>query len=862
MKTCFHRWLKRSGLFSLMVILISLTTQQPVFAAQSCDEAGLNLAIAAGGTQTFSCGSATTITITGTKFINKNVVLDGSNLLTISGGDAFQIFVIGDQKSLTLQNLTISHGNSSSSNGGAINGFYGSLTATHVTFSDNYSPHSGGALYRGTMTVSDSTFVNNSAAVSGGAIMADTLNVTNSTFTGNSSGFGGAIYATELNVSGSTFNSNTALTSGGAIYATGMQVNLLANTFSANTSVTGGALTTANGINVGITNIANSTFSNNSASTSGGAVYSTHFKLNIGNNTLVNNTAPSGGTVYFNGSNYFTQTAVFTLRDSIVQGSGCIVAAGTVGGSGNLTDDSTCPGQKWPVTGVSAVLAANGGATMTHALLADSNAIDAGLSCRYLSSDPPNTLITNPLFHNDWGLDVDQRGAMRDAPCDVGAFEYYQSTQLSTDSNKKIGAGGSYELGVQHPNVSLAQTFIITNHNGFALSLSGLSLPGGCTLTSSFPASIAANNVDVFSVQCIQSSAGEYSGILSFTTNDPNYPVYSFTLIYYIQMPGVIGAGTDESCNDAALSLALSEGGSISMNCGAAPVTLLTKTPKTISNTVILDGGGLVTINGQNDHPLFVVNSGANLTLKNITLSGGSSYGYTLFGGALQNSGTTTIENSTLTDNRAIPNADTTGGLGGALGNINGGILNISNSTIRDNQAVAGGALYNYGATANILGSTFSGNSVSNAGGALFDDSGILNVANSTFSGNTGAGWGSAIGTGDGHNAVTVNISSSTFANNAAGGTSGTLAILNTLAGSSVRLQNSLFSGNTGGDCNKIDGTITGTKNLTADNHCPGKLGAVTQFNSTLAANGGATQTHVLLTGSNAIGASVRVCLL
>lgn len=56
-------------------------------ASYSCDEAGLDRAIVAGGTATLACGSNATITITGPKRIGRDLSLDGANRLTLSGGN-------------------------------------------------------------------------------------------------------------------------------------------------------------------------------------------------------------------------------------------------------------------------------------------------------------------------------------------------------------------------------------------------------------------------------------------------------------------------------------------------------------------------------------------------------------------------------------------------------------------------------------------------------------------------------------------------------------------------------------------------------------------------------------------------------
>jgi hypothetical protein len=127
-----------------------------------------------------------------------------------------------------------------------------------------------------------------------------------------------------------------------------------------------------------------------------------------------------------------SQGGKVTLRNSILAGNSspqCIQGSGGgIEGGGNLVGDLSCnlwPASTFPPTDASnmlgvdpvlAVLADNGGATWTHALLPGSFAIDGG--------------------YPKYCLSEDQRGAPRPfdgdldgvARCDVGAFEYYGDT--------------------------------------------------------------------------------------------------------------------------------------------------------------------------------------------------------------------------------------------------------------------------------------------------------------------------------------------------------------------------------------------------------------------------------------------------
>lgn len=91
----------------------------------------------------------------------------------------------------------------------------------------------------------------------------------------------------------------------------------------------------------------------------------------------------------------------------------------------NLSDDDSCGGPLEitiadPVLGP---LAANGGPTMTHALLPGSPAINAGTNCT---------------------VQVDQRYAPRDAACDLGAFEFadFTTVDLTMASSATVDLNG------------------------------------------------------------------------------------------------------------------------------------------------------------------------------------------------------------------------------------------------------------------------------------------------------------------------------------------------------------------------------------------------------------------------------------
>lgn len=218
----------------------------------SCTEAALREAAAGGGTITFNCGGPTTITVTSPITFDKETVLDGGGMVTLSGGDSSRILYLDSDYNtptprLTVQRLAFTHGKTTASGddtadgGAAIYRDGGSLTVLDCSFDDNHAPMTGqdlagGAIYGfggGETVIVGSTFTNNSSSDGGavGSLNGD-LTIIDSTFTGNSAtgtdgnpgngGCGGALYMDgrdeKTSLCGVTINDNTAGAIGGGFF--------------------------------------------------------------------------------------------------------------------------------------------------------------------------------------------------------------------------------------------------------------------------------------------------------------------------------------------------------------------------------------------------------------------------------------------------------------------------------------------------------------------------------------------------------------------------------------------------------------------------------------------------------------------
>lgn len=192
---------------------------------------------------------------------------------------------------------------------------------------------------------------------------------------------------------------------------------------------------------------------------------------------------------------------------------------------------------------------------------------------------------------------------------------------------------------------------------------------------------------------------------------------------------GVVGTGTAASCTEAALDAALTNGGSISFNCGGAATINLSNDKILISSTTI-DGANQITLSGRNLNRLFVANGAIQLNLRNLTLEAGFS---AVGGGALELVGAEVVlDRVVLRDHEALSQ-------GGAIYCYvgSGGRLTIRNSSFQQNRSASGGAIYNDGCDLAIDNSDFTANiaptnTVTSFGGAIYSV-GPTTITNSRF---------------------------------------------------------------------------------------------------------------------------------
>jgi hypothetical protein len=196
----------------------------------------------------------------------------------------------------------------------------------------------------------------------------------------------------------------------------------------------------------------------------------------------------------------------------------------------------------------------------------------------------------------------------------------------------------------------------------------------------------------------------------------------------------VVGNGSPGSCTEAALNTALaSNNGMLRFSCGDAGHTIVVTSEKTVTASLVIDGGGRVTLSGGGTtrilalRPPFGTVPPPTLTVQNLGFGNGST--------------------------ASLPGGSVSSG-GAAIYRDQGGNLRVIDCSFTDNigptsgQDVAGGAIYSFGnGTTTVVGSTFANNRAS-SGGALGNLGNDLTVVNSTLIANAATGSGGNPGNG------------------------------------------------------------------------------------------------------------------
>ncbi|HET8897347.1 MAG TPA: IPTL-CTERM sorting domain-containing protein [Rhodanobacteraceae bacterium] len=400
---------------------------------------------ATGDTIDLTALTCSTITLTsGTVSIPQDdltITGPGAANLTLHGNDTDTVLFATGAGTLTVSDVTISHGYYYAAIGAGVWSANGNVVLNNTVLSDNatgggrYYPAGGAAVATGygDITLSNSTVSNNSSQgyVAYGAVaaMAGNVTVVGSTISGNQSnpagtgyfGVGGGIYS---NGTTTTVDSTIAQNSATGTYGSwGGGINAIGSASISGSAVSGNSVG-SNGGGVYTQNLMliNSTVSGNQSNAYGAGVGNYGGTAAIYNATLSANTAGvDGGGIDSSGG------SAFTVVSSILFGNTAPTDADVflyfAGGSGSMTGSNNVIGSTSAVTPAGTLttdpllgpLQNNGGPTATHAPGAGSPAIDAG---------------ANPL-----ALGTDQRGTgfprVAAAAADIGAVEVQPAVVLA-----------------------------------------------------------------------------------------------------------------------------------------------------------------------------------------------------------------------------------------------------------------------------------------------------------------------------------------------------------------------------------------------------------------------------------------------
>ncbi|MDQ6623778.1 MAG: right-handed parallel beta-helix repeat-containing protein [Verrucomicrobiota bacterium] len=514
-------------------------------------------------------------------------------------------------------------------------------TISGLTVANGLAP-GGGIDNLGNLTLTSSTISGNSANSfsSGGVANNGTLTIVNSTISGNSATFaGGLANGATLTITNSTISGNSASNDGGGMFNAG------------------GTLT-----------IVNSTIHGNSAANDGGGIHFGGGTVNVRNTIIAGNTAPAGPDVY-----------------------GSLASQGynLIGNTSDATIMGTTTGNQLNVDPVLGPLQNNGGATLTHALLSGSPAIEGGNSSGSKTDQRGLARpVDDPIFNNATGGDGS----------DIGAYEV-QADQLPGCNNinrvvNNNNDSGSDSLRGVLASVCAGSTITFAPNVRGAINLTSGELllnksqningPGATLL--SVQRSAGAGNFRIFNV----TSASGVASISGLTIANGNSPGGN----------GGNGGGIYNEGATLTLSNCILSGNSTNSSAG---------------------GGG-------------VFSSGGALTVRHSTLSGNTGG----FGGGAINGfqGSVSVNNSTISGNT------TNAGNGAGIyisGSSTMGNLTVTNSTISGNSATdlnsgfgRGGGIFNGGVTISVTNSTVAGNSAQFRGGGI-ESSGFPLVSRNTI---------------------------------------------------------------------------------------------------------------------------------
>ncbi|MCP5011907.1 MAG: hypothetical protein GY942_18165 [Aestuariibacter sp.] len=810
---------------------------------------------AGSGADSIIVGIDVTLTITdnnadgnganGLPVITSTIVIsgDGHTLSRDGASPPFRFFYLnqGGSSNLTLNDMTITNGDADVNDGGALLMTAGQADVISVTFSHNQAD-SGGAIYRsGTLRINNSRFIANQTNSSGGAI----------TYT--SSGAGDTII-------NSLFDGNSTLGRGGAL-----------------------------SINTG-PNIVNTTFINNSAGNNGGAMSnSNQYAPRLYNVTIISNTATNGGGWYsFNfGSTPLLYNSLMSGNSATNSGDDCggpslsgIEAKNNVfgmnGNDGGCNGFAVSSANNSIATGAlstivetdgsgNAILADNGGATETIAVIANSPAVNAGDNA-LLPDESTLGLDGDNDGNVDDPIDYDQRGFARPqvSVADAGAYESgFGPCSVETTGDNVTDYVSDDASAVQTAVNAASPNDLIK----IAGTCAGVQVQGGISQTV-----YISQNLTI---------QGGYTNT-NWLVSDPD--TYTTTLDAQRQGRVAVITGTIEVTLDG---LVLSGGGGITAVPGFQDdgAGIWTNSTLTLTHSSVISN--LITITEGDDGAGIYIKNGT-LTIADSTIADNENQNDD-GGGMHIDASVVTMVRTFIQNNRTKENSNTGGGIyvrgsstvdisdsairnnytqdssanGGGLYMMGSSIVTVTNTLIENNETLGtsanGGAVRNSGGDLIILNSVIQNNHTygsSANGGGLYHSGGDLIILNSVIQNNHAYGPSSTSGGGLYHSgSVATIVGTRILSNTTANGNGGGVYIADGI----TNIKDSVIANNQSLDPSHPGGGLAFNQN--GNNQKFVTLENVTFSGNSSASEGGAiwvpngflTMTHVTLSDNSAI---------
>ena len=683
--------------------------------------------------------------------ISKSLTLEGS-ANTVIDGNASKIMEVTADATVVLTNLSFTNGNAA---------LVGAISN------------------EGKLTISNSNFYSNKATGNSGTIITNKnkLNINNSKFYQNSAGKGVVNNQNNalLVIDNSEFYNNNMTSfsnSYGIVYTTSANATISNTVFRNNAVKYGGAIwaTKSSDATIGIVNIINSTFEGNSANTGqGGALFVSGGECIIKESMFINNKANPGK---FNGGQggaiYTSLNGNVSVTDSVFKNNQAKLGAALYlnGGSNSTISysvllNNTAEGDY----AISNVESASGVATVNY---------------NWWGTNSPKNLVPSTVTLNNWVIMSADPTTVTDAEIgDVKTisvnFNKYSSFDTINDLSKPLPA---IDVEFSAVNGTLASNLVSTVNGVAAVSYTvngndQIAVKSGSqTLTIEVVAKLPVTDVWVSSTGSDANDGSQDSPVATIAkaielvaegytihVGEGTYIANSLTIAKSFAMIGSgkviidgnaskimnINENTIVNFTNVAFTNALNNYGGVMQSKGTVNlnnVSIYKNTQKSGSTPTvssIYNTGVMTIVNSniyENDGYGLIFNSG-NLDIINTSISSNNVAKGTTYAFLYIDGGAVNVINSTLSDNTAR--------LGGIW--LNKGTLNVNNATFENNVVTVGngGAIHieSDSSTATIKDSKFIGNKANKDGGAIYNK-GALNIetsifdANAASNGNTG----------------------------------------------------------------------------------------------------------------------------